>query len=482
MVTKVYLVYNSYHMVTKETQPSNVIKIKTSSIALQINKSTWKKHSPRQNTDLYIRDTKLTGYYIRIRPNGKKTYNCSARLGGVGSKKYITIGDCNLLTQDEARETARQYLNLLKQGTHPKLKIRKEAGKNKTLNDLVEEYLSSNKFLKESSRKDYRTRIKNCMPSLWKKPIVEIQTEDVEDWWSRSNGSRNNQIAFGYARKLMSRATASRYIDRNPFNDAKELIGDFPPPVRKTNHISKTQLWKFFNAFKEIGERITPTMRDFFVFLLVTGKRSEEVRTLSWNNVDFKNGTITLEKTKNNKVDVIPMTDFMYVMLKHREKTKHPLWVFQNRTGDGYIKDSRKSLKKISDKADLGFHITPHDFRRTFSTALGELKISNEEIAILLNHSKRDVTEGYIFRTLEYKQNNLEQLEKYFNDYGEQFLNYICVYWYEGNSNIFSPEFIDNSMRSNLDKEKEREYLLGVNEDKYEGLGHPEYKEPKKTL
>ena len=465
-------------MVTKDAQQSNVLKIKTSSIGIQINKSTWKKHSPRHNIDLYIRDTKLTGYYIRIRPNGKKTYNCSARLGGVGSKKYITIGDCNLVTQDEARETARQYLNLLKQGTHPKLKIRAEAGKNKTLNDLVEEYLNASKTLKESSRRDYRSRIKNSMPSIWKKPIVEIQTADIEDWWSSSNGSRSNQIAFIYARKLMSRATASRYIERNPFNDAKELIGNFPPPVRKNNHISKPQLWKFFNAFKEVGEKITPTMRDFFIFLLVTGKRSEEVRTLTWQNVDFKNGTITLEKTKNDRVDIIPMTDFMYVMLKHREETKHPLWVFQNRTGDSYIKDSRKSLKKISDKADLGFRITPHDFRRTFATALAELKISNEDVAVLLNHARGNVTEGYIFTTLDYKQKNLEQLEKYFNNYGELFLNDISVNWYGGNSNMFEPAFVDSSVRTDLDKEKQREYLLGRNEDKYEGIGHPEFKEP----
>jgi len=474
-------------MVTNEPKSNNVKKLRTSSISIQINKSTWEKHKPRQSRDFYVRDTKLGGYYIRIRPNGKKTYNCSSRLGGVGRKVFLTIGDCNLLTQDEARETAREYLHSLKQGVHPKLKIRTESAKNKTLEDLAEDYIAVNKKLAEGTIKDYRNRIKNCMPVLWKRPVTEITTEDIVDWWAKSNGSRNNQIAFTYARKLMSQATAKRYIAENPFLDAKELIGDFPEYVRKTTHISKRDLWKFFEAFKKVGPSLSPSMRDLIIFLLVTGKRSEESRTLSWDNVNFRDGTITLEKTKSGKVDVIPMTDFMYVMLKYRESmsdekrpalNKHPVYVFHNRLGTGCVKDVRKAMNKINAEANLGFNLTPHDFRRTFSTALAELEITNEDVAVLLNHAKRDVTEGYITRSLEYKQRNLEKLENYFNDYGESTLNYICVHWYEGNSNLFEPAFVDESVRMKMNKEKEREHLLGKNEGKYDGYGHPEWDKP----
>jgi integrase len=468
-------------MVTKQPKSSNVKKLRTSSISIQINKSTWEKHKPRQSRDFYIRDTKLEGYYIRIRPNGKKTYNCYARLGGVGRKVFLTIGDCNLLTQDEARETARLYLYDLKQGVHPKLKIRTESAKNKTLEDLAEDYIKVNKKLAEGTIKDYRNRIKNCMPVLWKRPVTEITTEDIVDWWSKCNGNRNNQIAFTYARKLMSQATAKRYVAENPFIDAKELIGDFPEYVRKVTHVSQRDLWKFFEALRIVGSTLSPSMRDLIVFLIVTGKRSEESRTLTWKNVNFRDGTITLEKTKSGKVDVIPMTDFMYVMLKYRESmshedrpalNKHPIYVFHNRLGTGCVKDVRKSMAKINAEANLGFDLTPHDFRRTFATALAELNITNTDVAVLLNHAKRDVTEGYITRSLEYKQRNLERLEKYYNDYGEETLRYISVHWYEGNSNLFEPAFVDETVRTRLDKDKEREYLLGKNEDNYDGYGN----------
>jgi len=87
-------------MVTKE-QP-NPIKLRTSSTSIRINKFTWEKHSPRVKRYFYVRDTKLEGYYIRICPNGKKTYCIQTNLNGVCRKIGITVGDCNLLTEAKA--------------------------------------------------------------------------------------------------------------------------------------------------------------------------------------------------------------------------------------------------------------------------------------------------------------------------------------------------------------------------------------------
>ena len=60
----------------------------------------------------------------------------------------------------------------------------------------------------------------------------------------------------------------------------------------------------------------------------------------------------------------------------------------------------------------LGENISAHDFRRTFATMSNELGMTKTDTAILLSQSMRDVTEGYIQRTLEIKRNNLEKIEK----------------------------------------------------------------------
>ena len=449
-------------MVTNQ-QP-NITKLRTSTKSIKINKSTWAKNEPRVSRDFYIRDTKLEGYYIRIRPNGKKTYNCSARLGGVGRKVFITIGDCNLFTESEARETARQYIAKLKSGIHPKKEIKRIVSKNKTLLHLVDDYIKEQRDeLQDSTKSDYPSRIKNRMPSLTKLPVTEITVTDIKDWWNACDRTRSDEIAFIYARKVFDVAVGNEYIDTNPFAKAKMTI-KFKEIKERETHVSQTELADFFSTFLEASEQMKPTIRDYLVFVLVTGKRKGEAEGLSWNNVDFKNATITLPITKTKKIDVVPMTDFLYLLLKSRKNSSeaHNKWVFPSHFKNGehadkHISSPYKSLKKIK-----GFKLTTHDFRRTFATATKELGMQDSDLSSLLNHAKGDVTQGYIFRSLGYKENNLKEVTDYYNRYGDDALSYMSVYWYGGNSNLFVPQ--DYSSKDELNRDKQREYLLAENE------------------
>ena len=136
------------------------------------------------------------------------------------------------------------------------------------------------------------------------------------------------------------------------------------------------------------------------------------------------------------------MTPYLYLLLKYREGmrhnkimslNKHPVYVFPNNLGNGPIKDPRKALMKITQEANLGFKITPHDLRRTFATATKEVGLSNEDTAVLLNHAKADVTENYIVRSLDYKRSNLEKVQQYLDSYSGLGLGQIAVRWYNGN-------------------------------------------------
>ena len=153
-------------MVTKNTKPGKVVNLRKASpysIKASINKSTHQKYEPRKK-DLYIRDTKLIGFYIRIRPHGKKTYNCEAKLNGIGKKVTVSIGDCSLFTAQQARKMAQENLVKIKTGVNPKEELRKQLADGHTLVDLIEEYVSI-RDLAPSTVKDYRYRIPNQMPS-----------------------------------------------------------------------------------------------------------------------------------------------------------------------------------------------------------------------------------------------------------------------------------------------------------------------------
>ena len=124
------------------------------------------------------------------------------------------------------------------------------------------------------------------------------------------------------------------------------------------------------------------------------------------------------------------MTNMLWHMLVYRNEapSKHLEFVFPNRYRSGPIIDIRRALQKI----DMGCgkeHTTAHDLRRTFATMTKELGMTNQDTAILLNHSKRDVTEGYIIVSWKIKRANLDKVEKLILGY---ISGWMKVYWYEG--------------------------------------------------
>ncbi len=437
-------------MVTKNTKPGEVVNLrKTSpySIKASINKSTYQKYEPRRK-DLYIRDTKLIGFYIRIRSHGKKTYNCEAKLNGIGKKVTVSIGDCSLFTAQQARKMAQENLVKIKTGVNPKEEFKKQLADGHTLVDLIEEYVSI-RDLAPSTVKDYRYRIPNQMPKLCSKDIKDLTVDDFDSWWSGAKAKVSREIALRYVSSLLQYAIARKYIDENAAQDfRKGVLGGIKKRPPKQTHISKDKIedwvvslvrlspphpdFKDFKGPDAYWEEpsISETTRDYVLFLLVTGKRKSEASNLIWKDIDFDVKTITIQKTKSGKIDILPMTNLLWHMLKYRfeSKTKHKEYVFPNKYGSGPIVDIRRTLEKINTKAGIG-HTTAHDLRRTFATMTRELGMTNQDTAILLNHAKRDVTEGYVITSREIKRDNLDEVTWLILDHIE---GWTKVYWYGG--------------------------------------------------
>ena len=461
-----------------------------------LTKSSYKKYKPKAK-DYYIRDEKLEGFWIRVYPSGKKVYGAYTRKGGVGRKIATTIGDCELWDFEEAKTKAKEIIQLIKhQGIVPKEKVQQEASKDKNLFDLAEDYFLDNKNLSELTKDDYPRRMRNRMPSLAKLPVTEITIDDVMSWWRSAEGTRSDGIAFGYARKLFDRAVALSYIKDNPFSYAKILIGELPSIKQKVTHVAKDEIFDFFKALSTSSPihgarpkrgQITHVMRDYLLFLLLTGKRRTESLSLKWENIDFKRGLITLDKGKFGKVDVVPMTDMLFAMLDYRSRMegetqaqrKHPVWVFQSRVGDKHITDPDKALKKIGTKSGLKFGLSSHDVRRTFATATRELGMLPEDLAVALNHGKANVTEGYVETNVEYKRNNLEQVAYFYNKQSGGMMNQFLVHWYQGNEDFLDP--MEATKPKQMDFQASRMHLLGRFQDEFHGYGHPEW-EPSKAL
>ena len=506
-------------MATKST--SNVIQLKTkpSSIYLAINNNTAKKFRARQK-DFYLRDKQLKGFYIRVRDNGKKTYAVEAKRFGNGRKQSFTIGDVNLFTAKQARETAIKQLLQIRAGKDPSAEKNKQATQDKnvqTLETLISKYIEV-RNLADRTKKDYQYRVPQQMPTLIKKDIRELSIDDLEIWWIKAKATGSREVCLRYVSALLNYAKAKEYITDNVAERfRKNILGGVKQRPPKTRHISLNKIkdWSFalvrlsqphikyrtdapkmdsqdyvisdenyyavFDEGKQALEierlwkkqrdewqnpanftygywsrkpEITETQRDYILFLLITGKRKEEAAHLTWKDINFKKYIITLHKTKSGKVDVIPMTNLMWHLMKCRNNSpnKHPEYVFPNKFNLGPINSIRVSLSKVCNYSDddispLGEDISAHDFRRTFATMSNELGMTKTDTAILLNHSMRDVTEGYIQRTLEAKRNNLKKIEQLMLGHLH---GWIKVHWYDGNKRwCVNPRLDDDAKEEN---------------------------------
>jgi integrase len=136
------------------------------------------------------------------------------------------------------------------------------------------------------------------------------------------------------------------------------------------------------------------TVKDYLIFLLLTGLRRSEAATLRWENVDLVSKMFTVPVTKNRVPHTLPLSDYLNAMLKRRraamQKAEPPRSAFVFSGECGPLGDPKKQLAKVV--AESGVEFSPHTLRRTFASIAESLDIPYLALKRLLNHKAQDVT------------------------------------------------------------------------------------------
>jgi integrase len=498
-------------MATKKTAKPNVTKlpVPARNPKVLITNKTAKSYRPRQK-EYYIRDTKLQGFYIRVPTQSRKTYCATARLRG--KKTLVTISPTDLITAGQARKRAEEILRDLKLGIDPRLKPEKKT--DRTFEAVTKEYVSK-RDLKESTIKDYLSRLPRNMAMLWKKDLEDISLDDMHKWWRGKDKGKHQ--ALRYLSTVCEFAKRRRYIEHNIASEFRADIGGIKaqPPRTKSVRQHLLPMWvdsfvqqsvphpKFYDettkTYPESPKTVPygtwwnkkptihDTQRDYILFLLLTGKRREESAKLKWEDLDWSNTSIPTLKlspeiTKQGRPDEMPMTDLIGVMLRYRANrpNRHEEYVFENFQSTSHIKNPYRSLFKISnyeqgrvsignsqaryeDKGNTVY--TPHDLRRTLRSVGGNLGYSNIEMKEVLAHTKGDITEDYFVERFYTKER--ERLNHIDDSILQKWKWWMMVFWYDK----------DESWLDQIDPREDTRELLPYFDrfDKpTEEIGHPE--------
>lgn len=274
--------------------------------------------------------------------------------------------------------------------------------------------------------------------------IIDIRQMDIQQWFNKKTDISTK--ALGMIRYLLKQsfdfAINNNYIRVNPVTSIK-LPKNTITTKREVEVLTVAEQEAYINSLDKTKYRV------LYLTALFTGMRRGEILALKWDNVDFKNQTITVKesrkrykkyyvdgtsenvisdkepKTKNsNRVITIP--DFLNKLLKEHQLAQDSAsnisnLVFINSNGAAiqpeYLRLMQQSICKRANIRYVSFHALRH----TFATRLIENGVDIKTVSKLLGHSDVFVTlNTYVHDTLDSKRNATDVL-------GDQFKNLMSV-------------------------------------------------------
>jgi integrase len=232
--------------------------------------------------------------------------------------------------------------------------------------------------------------------------VEKYKTERLE---KVSPATVNRELAC--LKHMYTKATEWNYAKANPVKTVK-LLKEPPGRLRYLRA----------NEVETLLEACNGHLRSIVITALNTGMRRGEILSLRWKDVDLNNRKLTVKKTKNNEIRVIPINQTLHQELSTLLKSSDSEYVFSNREGHpfGDIKTGFLSALKRAKIEDFHFH----DLRHTFGSHLVMQGIDLKTVQQVMGHKDIKMTMRYSHLSPEYVQEAMERLDKVWTPYGHQ--------------------------------------------------------------
>lgn len=319
-------------------------------------------------------------------------------------------------TLTAAKNWVRQVESAILDGKYvPDNKARKH-----TLSELIDQYIRL--YLSK-----FPSRLKDQTPHLnwWKenygnKALIEITPallaeakEVLLNGITFRKKKRSNPTVNRYFSSLSKAFTLAcqewQLINENPFRRVSKLKEN----AGRTRFLSREELHALLNCCKASKN---PHLYGMVLIAASMGLRFGEVANLCWKHIDFDNGFVTLEATKNGDVRVVPLPEQVAAYLKqiaHRKLAEDFLFPSKNPDKRHPYSLIRKAFAKAVQKTELQ-DFKYHDIRHTCASHLAMNGATQGELMEVLGHRSPAMTKRYahfskehIAKILQKTSNNL---------------------------------------------------------------------------
>jgi len=360
-------------------------------------------------------DKSLSGFFLRISQEGKKSFGVMYRKGG--RLRRMKLGTYPYLTLGKARQKAAKVLRNVELGLDPAAE-KQEHRRAPTFEQIAREYLERHaKTKKKSWKEDERVIDKELVPEFGEQQPKDITRRDVRVFLERKSAAAPigaNRVR-ALLRKIFNWAIASDIVESNPVHlvpaPGKEHQRD-----RVLTEQEIRQIWKSIEADSKNADykhrKIKMLSAGIMKLRLITAQRGAEVMSMEWDELDMETGwwTIPALKTKNGLSHRVPLTAPALTVIRAMRSAvgdRHLRFVFPSPRDGAHISNPQKALVRIQKATEIDF--VAHDFRRTAASMMTSMGIPRLTVKKILNHVESDITAVYDRHS--YDQEKREALE-----------------------------------------------------------------------
>lgn len=359
---------------------------------------------PPDRSHVEVFDPALKGFYVDVLASGRKSFRLRYRFNK--ALRVVTLGDAAVMSLDDARHAAREWLRQVKAGTDPQAPPVQVLGPT-VATFFTDQYLPYIKSYKRSWDTDDSMMRNHLLPKLGHKHMGAITPPDVAVFVEQMRSE-------GYAPGTCNRALV---LLRYGFTLAVrwKLPGVQSNPVKEVKNLrDDNKIERFLNNAQMAGLMAavrgseSVMLQHIVLFLLYTGARKREVLDAVWADVDWERKSWRIPKTKSGKIRHLPLSAGALQLLGALRDQSAPVgdaghalraeWarrpIFANpKTGLPYVSFfySWDAARKRAGLPDLRVH----DLRHSFASFLVNAGRSLYEVQELLGHADIRTTSRY---------------------------------------------------------------------------------------
>ena len=393
---------------------------------------------PADSAQAYFWDTELTGLGVVVGRSGAKTFVARAWVNGKNRRVKIGVAgrprpDGHAWNVALARAEAKRLLGKMSEGVDPNAELRErraatsQAAGGPTLRDAYEAHLERMRKRNRAERtiSTMKNEIEKYLADWLDRPIAELRGAELVKIYERIKASARprdgsnpqNERGAPLANRVVAHVSAcwntlNRKLEGGlgVWNPTKAVERD--RLAAKRERIADADLPDWYARVQTMRN---PIQRDGLLLALFTGLRSEDVRSIRFEHVDWSERSLLLPDPKGGveRAFKIPLSETGLDILRRRrtENAESPVllkgdggFAFPaiNEAGEvGPISDLRQ---QTHDGAKHGRFPAEdvHTLRRTYESVAHEVGISELDQHVLTNHAfaSHNVDATYIAQAL----------------------------------------------------------------------------------